>query len=303
MTSPVPYRSASAVGLLPLLIVLAVGTGWGFGVSLVKFAIVNGIRPYGYLFWVASGAEVVSLIVCLVRHTRPRLDGEHLRYYALTGAIRIAGANVVFYTVIEHVPAGVMSVVLGTAPIFTYAMSLMMRMEPFATARLVGIVCGLAGMVLFIAPESSLPDPAMAVWVAFGLGAPFLYSVANIVIDRLRPAGSDSVMLSVGMLAAASLFVLPIALATGTFHALWPPFSLAELGLMLHMVISGLAFYGLFELIRMSGPTYASQITYIVTLTGVTFGIVIFAEIHSIWVWAATAMVLGGVGLVNLRRR
>ncbi len=72
---------------------------------------------------------------------------------------------------------------------------------------------------------------------------------------------------------------------------------------MLHMVISGLAFFGLFELIRISGPTYASQLTYVVTLSGVTFGIVIFGEVHSIWVWSATALVLGGVGLVNMRRR
>ena len=302
MSSPAPYRSASAVGLLPLMILFAVGAGWGLGVSLVKYGVASGIRPYGYLFWTASGACLVALIVCVVRGTLPKLDGPHLRYYGLTGAIRLAGANVVFYTAIEHIPAGVMSVVLGTSPIFTYAMSLALRMEPFATARLVGIVSGLAGVVLFLAPKTSLPDPSMAVWVAFGLGAPLLYSVANIVIDRQRPKGSDSVMLSVGMLAAASLIIFPIALATGTFHPLWPPFSLAELGMILHMVISGLAFYGLFELIRISGPTYASQLTYIVTLTGVAFGIVIFSEVHSIWVWTATVLVLGGVGLVNLKR-
>ena len=57
----------------------------------------------------------------------------------------------------------------------------------------------------------------------------------------------------------------------------------------------------MFELIRLSGPTYASQITYIVTLTGVMFGIVMFGEVHSVWVWGATVMVLVGVGLVNLR--
>ncbi len=303
MTSPAPYRSARAVGLLPLVILLVVGIGWGLAVSLVKFGIANGIRPYGYLFWVALGAGVVAMAVCVVRRRLPRLDFAHLRYYALTGAIRLAGANVVFYTAIEHIPAGVMSVILGTSPIFTYAMSLAMRMEPFAAARLVGIVSGLVGVVLFLAPRTSLPDPSMAAWVALGLVAPFLYSIANIVIDRMRPEGSDSVALAVGMLGAASLIVLPIALATGSFHVLAPPFSLAELGLMLHMVISGLAFFGLFELIRISGPTYASQLTYVVTLSGVTFGIVIFGEVHSIWVWSATALVLGGVGLVNMRRR
>ena len=68
-----------------------------------------------------------------------------------------------------------------------------------------------------------------------------------------------------------------------------------------HMLISGVAFFGLFELIRMAGPTYASQLTYVVTLTGMVVGIFVFDETHSVWVWAATALVLGGVGLVNMR--
>lgn len=285
----------------PLSILFVVGVGWGTGVILVKYATGQGIHPLGYVFWVAFGAFAVMLAVSLLRGRPPRLGRKHLAYYGIVGGLRLACANIVFYTVVQHIPAGVMAVVLGTMPIFTYAMALALRVERFAALRLAGILTGLFGVVLFVVPRASLPEPGMALWVLAGLGAPFLYSVANMVIDRLRPAGDDSIALTAGMLAAASVFTGLIAVAFGAFHVPgWPP-STAETVMICHMGISALGFLGLFELIRIAGPTYASQLTYIVTLSGVLVGIVVFDERHSVWVWLAVALVLLGVGLVNAR--
>jgi drug/metabolite transporter (DMT)-like permease len=294
-------RPKSLAAILPFLILLIVGSGWGFGVALVKYGTTHGIPPFGYLFWMALGAGAVAFMICVIRGRLPKMTRRHLRYYFLVGGLRLAGANVIFYTAIQHIPAGVMSVVLGTSPIFTYALSLSFGIEKFFPARLIGIVCGLGAMVLFIVPSGSLPNPTMAGWTMFAILAPVLYSVANITIEKLRPSEGDSLTFAVGMLWAAALIILPVALITGDFHPIWRQVTWAEIALFTHMAINGLTFLGLFELIRRTGPTYASQITYIVTLTGVMFGIVMFGEVHSVWVWAATAMVLGGVALVNLR--
>ena len=110
-------------------------------------------------FWLAVGAGLVSFLICLARRKLPRLSREHLRYYFLTAATRTASANFILYTVVQHIPAGVMSVILGTAPIFTYGLSLSLRMEPFNAARLTGIVVGLVGVVLFVAPRAKPARP------------------------------------------------------------------------------------------------------------------------------------------------
>lgn len=289
--------------LFPLAILFVVGVGWGTGVILVKYATRQGIHPLGYVFWVAFGAFAIMLAVSALRRRLPRLGRQHLAYYGIVGGLRLAGANIIFYTVVQHIPAGVMAVVLGTMTIFTYAMALGLGIERFAALRMAGILTGLAGVVLFVVPRSSLPEPGMAWWVMAGLGAPLLYSVANMVIDRLRPAGDDSTALTAGMLAAASLFTGVVALAFDAFHVPgWPP-TTAETVMICHMAISALGFLGLFELIRVAGPTYASQLTYIVTLSGVLIGIVVFGERHSAWVWSAVALVLLGVGLVNAQGR
>ncbi len=287
--------------LVPLSLLFAIGAGWGLGVIFAKYGGQNGIAPVGYLFWVALGGGAVAMVICWMRGSFPKLSREHLRYYLLTAILRTASANLIFYTVVQHIPAGVMSVVLGTSPLFTYGFSLSFRMERFSRVRLAGLLLGLVGVALFVLPRGSLPDPAMVWWVLAGFAAPILYAIANIFIDRNRPKTGDSVTFAVGMLWGTALLILPLALYSSDFYVPEFPFKAVDWVLCTHMLISGVAFLGLFELIRLAGPTYASQLTYVVTLTGIVVGIFVFDEIHSVWVWAATALVLSGVGLVNMR--
>ncbi len=287
--------------ILPLSILLALGVGWGLGVVFVKYGGQRGIAPAGYLFWVGLGAGSVAMLVCWARGSFPKLSAEHLRYYLLTAGLRTTSANMVFYTVVQHIPAGVMSVVLGTAALFTYGLALTFRMEPFSLLRLCGLVAGLSGVALFVLPEGGLPDASMVGWVIAGFGAPVLYATANIFIDRFRPKTGDSVSFAVGMLWGTALLILPYAVLSGDFYIPSLPLGSADWILLVHILINGFAFFGLFELIRIAGPTYASQLTYVVTLTGIVVGIMLFDEDHTIWFWAATTLVLGGVGLVNMK--
>jgi len=48
--------------------------------------------------------------------------------------------------------------------------------------------------------------------------------------------------------------------------------------------------YVLITAIKSSGAVFATQCAYIVTLSGVFWGIVIFAEEHSIRVWSSVAV-------------
>ena len=287
--------------LVPLSLLFAIGVGWGLGVIFAKYGGQNGIAPIGYLFWIGLGGGAVAMVICWIRGSFPKLSREHLRYYILTAILRTASANLIFYSVVQHIPAGVMSVVLGTSPLFTYGLSLSFRMEKFNKVRLAGLLLGLVGVALFVLPRGSLPDPSMVWWVLAGFAAPILYAIANIFIDRQRPKTGDSITFAVGMLWGTALLILPIALYTGEFYVLALPFNNADWVLCAHMLIAGVAFFGLFELIRMAGPTYASQLTYVVTLTGIVVGLFVFDEVHSIWFWASTALVLSGVGLVNMR--
>ena len=68
-------------------------------------------------------------------------------------------------------------------------------------------------------------------------------------------------------------------------------------------VIAGFAHFLFFLIIGRTGPVFFSQVGYIVTGTGVLWGMLIFGERHHPLVWAALAVVVGGVALVQPRRR
>ena len=287
--------------LISLGLLFYCGIGWGAAVAIAKIATTGGVHPLGYVFWVAIIAALILTGICVLRRTTPGLTKQHLWYYVIIGGLRIVCANVVWYTTVKYVPAGALAVVLGLTPIFTYAISLMMRLEHFAALRMAGLSLGFVGVILFVAPGESLPDPSMIPWLLFGLLAPLTYSLANILIERLRPETGNSLSLTTGMVWFGAVVMLPVSLLTGAFHVPSFPPSVPDMAVFGHAIISGFAFFALFEMIRLSGPTFASQLNYVVTLTGVLSGIVLFDEAPTWWVWAGTACVLSGVALVNKR--
>ncbi|MBT3172574.1 MAG: EamA/RhaT family transporter, partial [Rhodospirillaceae bacterium] len=58
-----------------------------------------------------------------------------------------------------------------------------------------------------------------------------------------------------------------------------------------------------FVLLRRTGPVYFSQVAFIVTINAVMWGVILFDEQHSLWIWLALALVFGGVALVNWRHK
>ncbi|MEC7489211.1 MAG: DMT family transporter [Pseudomonadota bacterium] len=286
---------------ISLFLLFYCGLGWGAAVAIAKIATTGGVHPLGYVFWVAMIAGLILTGFCAIRKSYPGFSRNHIRYYAIIGGLRIVCANVVWYTTVKYVPAGALAVVLGLTPIFTYAISLTMRLEQFAALRATGLSFGFVGVALFVLPSESLPDRSMIPWLVFGLAAPLTYSLANFLIESLRPETGNSLCHTTGMVWFGAIAMFPVCLATGTFHIPSIPLSNADLAVLGHAVISGLAFFGLFEMIRLSGPTYASQLNYLVTLTGVLSGILFFGEIPTWWVWAGTVCVLGGVFLVNTK--
>lgn len=288
----------------PPLLLFLIGLSWGFAYVLIKIGVTGEISPLGYLFWFAAGAGAVLSVLCLLRRTAPRMTRAHLKYYLVMGGGRIALANFIFYSVQQKLPVGLMALILTTVPIFTYGMSVMLRLERYVWQRFVGIVFGFAGVLLIVMPQGGLPDPALIFWVLFGFATPFLHALGYVLIStRFRPEGGDSLTLAVGMFYAAALILLPVNLALGQFHPLWPPFSNSELALLVHMCIAGLHFFAIFELIRLAGATYMSQANFLSVGFGVVLGMVIFGETHSLFVWAAMLMILFGVVLVNARRK
>jgi drug/metabolite transporter (DMT)-like permease len=297
-------RSPSSPAMIvPLLLLFMVGGLWGFFFVLIKTGVTGGLSPMNYLFWFSIIAGSVSFVIGRFRGTRPRFGRDHMGFYVKASLTRFTFANILLYAAQGKLPVGVMAVVMAFTPIFTYAVSLVLRIERIVLLRFLGIMLGFAGVLLIVVPKSSLPDPALAFWVLAGFGVPLMHGLGYVVMDEShRPINSDSLSLATGTLFTNATMTAVLILLFDDFQLLAPPFSLGELAMMTHGVIAGVNFYAMFELIRIAGPTYMSQASSLAVGFGVLYGMVLLGERHSLWVWAAIVLILAGVALVNMRK-
>ncbi len=293
-------RWASAV---PLLILFYLGATWPLVIVFGKFAIGEGIGPLSYTATTIAGAGVLMCALAAARGELPPLSKAHVKYLLLAAVVRLVLPSTIIFTAIAHVPVGIMSIVLVTTPLFAYLLALAIRHERFVAPRFAGIALGLCGVVLLLAPKGSLPAPETAGWVALAYIVPVCYASSYLFIERRRPKTGSSVGLVAGTLMAAAAMLVAIAVALEDVHVLWPPFTLGELAMFGHMVITSICFLGQFELIRMSGAVFTSQHAYVSTMAGIGWGMVFFDETHSGWIWLALILVLAGVALVSQRPR
>jgi drug/metabolite transporter (DMT)-like permease len=135
--------------------------------------------------------------------------------------------------------------------------------------------------------------------VALALVTPLFFAGSNIYIAMARPAGVDSLALAAAMQLAVVVCVAPVAAATGTLYMIEGPLATGDIAMLAHVATASFGALVMFEVIRLAGVVFMSQVAYIVTLNGIFWGWVFFDEHHSPWIWAALVVVLSGVALVT----
>ena len=288
---------------LPLFLLLVMGVAWGGSFSLLRIARFDGASGFGLAFWEGFGSGVPLLLLLLLTRQRFPLDPRSLRFYALSGLLGITVPASALFAAALFLPAGIVAMSNALVPIATYAFALAMAVERFAPLRALGLVAGLAGVLLVLLPEASLPDPSMAHWALLCFAAVIAYGAQNIYVAKAAPSGMSALAMSAGTLLGGGLLILPVVVATGGFLSLLPPWQPAQMAAMGMMAINASGTVGFLWLIRTAGPVFTSQCAYLVVLFGMLWGIMIFGESHSGWIWAALVLMIAGVLLVSLRQR
>ena len=284
------------------VLLLVMGVVWGGFFSLAKLATEGGAHPLGLSLWQGLLGGGLLFAVCLARGKLPQISRRHAGFYLVCGLLGTVLPGTLFFYAAPHVPAGILAISVAVVPILTYAISLPLKADVLTPGRAAGILLGLVAIVLLIAPGASLPSRDMAPWVLVALLAAAFYAAENMYIALKRPAGSDALAIVAGMLVMAALMLAPIVVATGSFVPLAPPWGTVEWSIVGMMVANALAYTLFVQVVTSAGPVFASQTAYTVTIAGVLWGMVIFGERHSLWIWAALAVMLAGLALVTPRK-
>lgn len=193
-----------------------------------------------------------------------------------------------------HITAGLVAVLNATAPLFAALIAHFVLKDRLGRWRTLGLVIGFAGVAGLMWGGASFKSGSGLLAVLAVLASSLCWSIgAN--FTRKHLAGADAMVITVGSLLAASLFLAPFAWAT------WPsqnpsPRAWAEMT-FLGVASSGLGFLMYFRLLRRIGPVRAISVTFLNPVVAMLSAAWYLDEAVSLQMVAGGAVVLAGTAL------
>ncbi len=279
------------------------GVAWGLSFSLAKIAAEGGGHPLGITLWQAMLGTLFLGAVTLSQGKVVSFKGNLPQLYVICALLGTVVPGVIFYAAARHVPAGVLSISVTLVPILTVFLAVILRVERLALSRVAGVLCGMAAVVLLVGPEESLPSAAAVPWVLLACLASACYAAENLVIALRMPESANPFIVACGMHLVASAVLVPLVLATDSFVTLAWPWDRVAWSIVGLSALNAFAYSLFIYLVHRAGPVFASQVAYVVTLSGVVWGMAIFGEAHSAWVWLSLVVMLAGLAMVTPKRQ
>lgn len=283
------------IGLLFLM-----GTSYSLLFAVNKLAVTHGVPNLAYVFWHSLGAGLFLLLLGALNRDLPTLDWLHLRTYLVWGLLTTAAPISLLTHVAPHLPAGIITMILVLVPLCTYLLALVFRADRFRVLGVLGILFGLAGVLLVIVPEVSLPSRDMVGWVLLALLAPVMFGLVTVFAGKYRPPAASSLNLACGLLLASALMLAPVMLGLGQGYLFPGPDLIGDMCILYASLLTAWVFYLFLAFIRLAGPVFVTQHNYIATLAGFGWGVLFFGEGYSLYIWGATALMFVGLALLNL---
>jgi drug/metabolite transporter (DMT)-like permease len=199
----------------------------------------------------------------------------------------------------QRIDSALASIINGMTPIFTILIAhLLTSDDRLSPTKVGGVMLGMAGMVLLVAP--SLLDGVQA--TTLGLLAVVFVSASYglaLVYSRQKLRGLPPLVAPTSQMLLATLYLLPLSLLFDRPFSLPAP-SLAAAGSILALaLLTTIAFIVYYRLVQTADASYASMVTYLAPIFGVLLGVMVLGERLAWNAFVAFALILLGVMVVN----
>lgn len=287
-------RSFQSIFLLLLL-----GLIWGSGYSIAHYATTHHVPSLGYSFWQSLGPSLFLLLLglCLPKH-RVKLDGVHLRYYAVLGLFGIAFPNSLMYLASPHLPAGLLAVVVNTVPIFTFLLAISLGVEGFKWFRALGVLVTFSGLLILSWPGNHIFNLSQTHWIWLSLLVPISFAGMAIFAVKYRPKDASDLNIACGMLIFSTIFVAPMTFYFHDFYSLHWHMQTQDWAIILEILLSSISYIILFRILQIAGAIFYSLVGGMVALTGLFWGWIIFHEGLTLISGLAALLIIVGIFVV-----
>ena len=229
----------------------------------------------------------------------PRLEARHLKAYFVLGLFGIAAPVALMTWLAPKLPTGILSMVVILSPPITYLIALTLRLERVRLLSLIGVLCGVGGILLMAIPTFSLPEPRHGCLVPARPAGARVLRADEQPRGPDRPAGDAGVLtFASGIVTAAAILLAPVMIGLGETYVVPGPDTVADLAILGAAGVTITMYITFLIIVRAAGPVFFSQFNYVVVVAGLGWGILFFSESHSAYVWAAAVLMLAGVALL-----
>jgi drug/metabolite transporter (DMT)-like permease len=281
------------------LLFIALGFMWGSSYLFIKLA----VDDFGTFTLVALrllvGAFLLWAVVLVTRQELPREPRIYGHLFVM-GLVNIVIPFALITWAELTVDSSLAAILTAPVPLFAIVIApLFLHDEPIRVNGVAGLVVGFIGVVILTSRDLTVGDADLSGEVAL-LGAAFSYAVGA-VYARRNMRGVHPLIPAVFQVSFALLVAGAIAIVAERPWDAQPDAEAIFSILWLGVFGSGLAYLVVFRLLAAWGATRTTLVAYEIPVWGIVLGFLVLAEPVDIRLLIGTALVIGGVALVNSR--
>lgn len=287
---------------LDWLLFIVLGFLWGSSYLFIKIGVDAGLQPFTLVAMrLFIGFLLLAVVVGVAREALPR-EPRMFGHLVMLGLFSVALPFMLITWAEQSVDSSLAAVLTGAVPLFVIPFAaLFLPAERITLNKLIGILIGLIGVAVVVGFDPvALTGGDLAAELAL-IGAAASYAIGGVYARRfvhgLRPmipalfqVGIALVMVTVPALVLEQPFERGLA-PEALFAVVW-----------LGLLGSGAAYLVFFRLLVRWGATRTSLVAYLLPIWGIALGAIVLAEPIDARLILGTALVIGGIALVNWRR-
>ena len=249
-------------------------------------------------FWNVATAAVAVTVIAGLSNRKLILNRETTQFFLICGLLGRAIPITLAYVAFDALPVGIVVILISTTPLLTLLAAVLAKIDVLNVRKLAGLLLGLSAIATILLPGGDPNSISKPMLLIVPLIIALSYALEGTFIKTLKPAALDPLGMVLGSTWAALLMLLPFVVSRADWFIFASP-TTVELAVVGGAVLHLVGYLAFVWLIGQAGPVFTSQVGYIVTVSGVVFGIAFFGETHPATVWLALIVLIAGLALVK----
>ena len=289
--------------MLPLALLVAMGTLWGLQFAMLKLAVSGGYSEItvaaAALLMLAAAFAALAAAAGL----KFQLDGRVLLFFFVASVLGYLVPLLITLVAASGLSAGMLVMIGSLTPLFAAVTALVWRTEPVSGSRLAAIGLGLLSILIMTYSGITAQAAGGVGLIILALAIPCAYGIESVYISTRWPMGLSPLHVVTGETVISAIIILPVWILFGGDMPERISWSAAEIAILVFVAAGVLESLIYFYLIRVTGGVFVNFATFVALFSGIAWGALLFGERPPAVVWIAALVLAAALAVANRSAR